>query len=248
MTIRQRQNAIIRSLRRKGTTTISKLSQEIGASRRTIFRDLSALRDEGYVIYTEPGRGGGIQLDPHSIQTGPLLSVTEVFALVISVYSIYALGNVPFTGLADSALSKIEKSLAPDKLHDLRRLIDCLYIGTLAPQVNIADMRESDTALLPEFESAFLKQHPLRFDYQDANNVKTERFVEPQAMLILPPLWYLVAWDPSRKDFRHFRMDRISHPSIIEDKTFARRHVPFDEHVTSVRNIAKSIKVLPEVK
>jgi predicted DNA-binding transcriptional regulator YafY len=46
-------------------------------------------------------------------------------------------------------------------------------------------------------------------------------------MLILPPIWYLVAWDPSRGDFRHFRMDRIIRPESAANGSFRRRHVPF---------------------
>lgn len=34
--------------------------------------------------------------------------------------------------------------------------------------------------------------------YRNANGAVSDRNVEPQAMLILPPLWYLVAWDPAR--------------------------------------------------
>jgi predicted DNA-binding transcriptional regulator YafY len=49
----------VRSLRRNGTSTIADLAEEVGASRRTVLRDISALRDEGFVIYSEPGRGGG---------------------------------------------------------------------------------------------------------------------------------------------------------------------------------------------
>jgi predicted DNA-binding transcriptional regulator YafY len=242
MKIRQRQDAIVRSLRRKGTTTITELAQEVGTSRRTVLRDLTALRDEGFVIYSEPGRGGGLQLDPHSLQTKVLLSVNEVFALVISVSSVNAIGGVPFTSLADNALSKIEKSLPLDKLHDLRRLLDCLYIGTLAQQVNLSNMGELDPSLLRVFEVAFLKQNPISFRYQDAQGEITERYVEPQAMLILPPLWYLVAWDPSRQDFRHFRMDRISQPKVIDGKIFHRRKVPFDNHASPVRNLAHNIR------
>lgn len=59
MNIRVRHEAIIRSLRRNGTLTVSELAAQVGASRRTVLRDLSALRDEGYVIHSEPGRGGG---------------------------------------------------------------------------------------------------------------------------------------------------------------------------------------------
>lgn len=239
MNIRLRQDTIVRSLRRNGTSTVANLAQEVGASRRTVLRDLNALRDEGYVIHSEPGRGGGLQLDPRSVQTTVKLSVAEVFALLISVSSMYTIGNIPFSGLADVALSKIEKALPSDKLHDLRRLLSCLYVGKLGEQVGIADMGEMDTTLLSAFETAFLQQQYLRFQYCDAKGAITNRYVEAQAMLILPPLWYLVAWDPSRKDFRHFRMDRISQPEVIEEKTFLRRHIPFDEHVSPVRNLAR---------
>ena len=244
MTVRQRHESIIRFLRRNGTTTIAKLEQEVGISRRTVMRDLCALREEGFVIHSEPGRGGGIQLDQRSVQTTVRLSVAEVFSLVISVSTVYAMGGVPFTTLADTALAKIEKSLPTDKLNDLRRLLDCLYIGTLSEHVNLSTMKTVDASLLPEFETAFLNQSPLKFHYQDVNDKKSQRLVEPQAMLILPPLWYLVAWDPSRQDFRHFRMDRISDPEVIEGETFLRRHVAFDQQVSAVRNFAHGYKSL----
>ena len=60
MNIRARHDAIIRSLRRNGMTTVDELAEEVGASRRTILRDIGALRDEGFVIHAEPGRGGGL--------------------------------------------------------------------------------------------------------------------------------------------------------------------------------------------
>ena len=44
-------------------------------------------------------------------------------------------------------------------------------------------MGKMDPQLLPAFETAFLGQHFIRFDYSDAKGNKTERQVEPQAML-----------------------------------------------------------------
>ena len=239
MTARSRHDAIVRSLRRNGTATIADLAAAVGASRRTVLRDISALRDEGFVIHSEPGRGGGLQLDPQSVQTTARLSVAEVFALLISVASMRAAGSLPFAGLADAGLAKIEKALPPDKLRDLRRFLDCLYVGQLSPLVDISDMAAMDSALLPAFETAFLERRRLRMRYVDANGAASERHVEPQAMLILPPLWYLVAWDPARQDYRHFRMDRISQPEIDEGATFQRRHVPFEDHVRPVRDLSR---------
>ncbi len=136
-------------------------------------------------------------------------------------------------------LAKIEKALPPDKVRDLRRLLDCLHIGQLSPQQDISDLGPIDPALLPAFETAFLQQRHLRFQYCDAQGTETSREIEPQAMLILSPLWYLVAWDPSREDFRHFRMDRISEPRSINGAQFRRRHVPFEDDVCPFRDLPR---------
>lgn len=239
MKARSRQDAIVRSLRRNGTSTLADLAEAVGASRRTVLRDISALRDQGFVIHSEPGRGGGLQLDPQSVQMTARLSVAEVFALLISVASMRAAGSLPFSGLADAGLAKIERALPPDKLRDLRRILSCLYVGRLSPLVDISDMGAMDPLLLPAFEAAFLRQQRLRFQYRDSKGNLTSRNVEPQALLILPPLWYLVAWDPAREGFRHFRMDRINRPQVEEDTTFQRRHVPFEDHVRPVRDFSR---------
>ena len=237
MDIRQRQDAIVRCLRRQGLTSVDDLVTKVGASRRTILRDIGALREQGYLIHSETGRGGGLLLDPQSVQTTTRLSVAEVFALLISVAAMRAFGSLPFSGLADSGLAKIEKALPPDKVQDLRRFLNCLHIGKLSPQQDLSDMGCIDHALLPAFETAFLKRLYLKFLYRDAKGVATRRAVEPQAMLILPPLWYLVAWDPSKQDYRHFRMDRISEPEPVEGSRFRNRHVPFEKDVCPYRDL-----------
>lgn len=231
MNIRQRHDTIVRSLRRSGTSTIEALANEVGASRRTVLRDISALRDEGYLIHSDVGRGGGVQLDPQSMQATAKLSVPEVFALLISVAAMRAAGNLPFSELADAGLAKIEKSLPRDKVRDLRAFLDCLHIGQLSPLQDLTDIGRMDPELLPSFEEAFLGRHLVRFGYRDAKGRNSTREVEPQAMLILPPLWYLVGWDPMRDDFRHFRMDRINNPKAVPDSSFRRRHVPFEDDI-----------------
>lgn len=236
---RSRQDMLIRQLRRSGTTTVAVLAAETGASRRTILRDLCALRDLGYVIHSEPGRGGGLQLDPQSVQTSPRLTVAEVFALLISVAALRAARSLPFAGLADAGLAKIERALPPDRLRDLRRFLDCLHVGQLAPEQDLSDLGQMDGALIGAFETAFLNRQLLSFRYRDAKAALTWRKVEPQALLILPPLWYLVGWDPERQDFRHFRMDRISAPEPVPESSFRRRHVPFAKDVCPYRDLAQ---------
>jgi predicted DNA-binding transcriptional regulator YafY len=207
------------------------LADRVGASRRTVLRDIGALRDQSFLIHSECGRGGGLRLDPQSTHSGARLSVSEVFALLISVAAMRAARSLPFADLADAGLAKIERGLPRDKVRDLRRLLDCLHIGQLSPQQDLSNVGTIEPDLLPAFESAFLQQLMMRFDYCDAKGQITQREVEPQALLILPPLWYLVAWDPAVDGFRHFRMDRISNPMAINHTSFRRRHVPFEKDV-----------------
>lgn len=238
MNTRLRHDAILRTLRRSGSSTVGALATEVGASRRTILRDIGRLRDEGFVLHTEAGRGGGVQIDGQSSSPAARLSVTEVFALVISVAAMRAARSLPFSGLADTGLAKIERALPADKVRDLRRLLACLHIGQLSPLQDLTAIGPMNPALLPGFEDAFLRRLHLRFSYRDAQGRVSDREVEPQALLILPPLWYLVAWDPSRSGFRHFRMDRIASPEVVEGASFRPRHVPFEADIcpyTSVR-------------
>jgi predicted DNA-binding transcriptional regulator YafY len=239
MNIRNRHEAVVRSLRRNLTSTVDDLANEIGVSSRTILRDISALRDEGFVIHSDVGRGGGLQLDPRYIQTATKLSVPEVFALLISVATMRAAGKLPFSNLADTGLAKIEKALPSDKTKDLREFLTCLHIGQISPLQDLSDMGEMDQMLLPVFEVSFLQRQLIRFNYKDAKGRETLREVEPQAMLILQPLWYLVAWDPTKDDFRHFRMDRIGEPETIEGTKFRRRHIPFEDDVCPYEELSK---------
>lgn len=239
MNIRNRHEAIVRSLRRNLTSTLEELAQEVGVSRRTILRDISSLRDEGFVIHSDVGRGGGLQLDPRSIQTAARLTVPEVFSLLISVATMRAAEKLPFSNLADTGLAKIEKALPSDKAKDLREFLSCLHIGQISPLQDLSDMGLMDQMLLPAFETSFLQRQYMRFSYRDAKGRETLREVEPQAMLILEPLWYLVAWDPTKNDFRHFRMDRISQPETIEGTKFRRRHVPFEDDVCPYEELAR---------
>lgn len=230
----------MRSLRRNGTSTVEVLADEVQASRRTVLRDIAALRDEGFVIHSDVGRGGGLQLDPQSMQTTARFSVPEVFALLISVAAMRATGLLPFSDLADAGLAKIERALPSDKIRELRAFLDRLHIGKLSPQQDLTDLGKMAPELLPVFQEAFLNLQCISFEYSDAKGRRTRREVEPQAILILPPLWYLVAWDPLRGDFRHFRMDRISTPTVIAGSSFRRRHVPFEADVCPFRDMADS--------
>jgi hypothetical protein len=72
---------------------------------------------------------------------------------------------LPFAGLADTGLAKIEKAVPPEKLRDLRRFLDCLHIRQVSPQQDLSEMRPMDPAVLPACETAFLERRCLSFAF-----------------------------------------------------------------------------------
>lgn len=116
MSTRSRQDELVRLLRRRGSTTVACLTESLEISRRTALRDIADLREQGFVIRTTSGPGGGVYLDPTSILVSPKLSSSEVFALLISVAVLKETHSIPFAHLADTGLKKIEQSLPRDRV------------------------------------------------------------------------------------------------------------------------------------
>jgi hypothetical protein len=56
-------------------------------------------------------------------------------------------------------------------------MLDSLYVGPLVSQVDVSNVVEIDSGLLPAFEWAFLERLSLKFDYVDAEGAMTQRCV-----------------------------------------------------------------------
>ncbi|MGH1348407.1 MAG: helix-turn-helix transcriptional regulator [Nannocystales bacterium] len=220
-----RRKALVRLLRRSARRTVAELADELAVSRRTVLRDLAVLRDRGFSISGDGGRGGGVQMDPNTILLSTQLAADEVVALVLSVAMLRATPWVPFSDRADRALEKIEGALPAERLRDLRRLLSRVLVGEPAPLDEFGTPDSVDTALLGAFQQAFTQREVLEFRYQDRRGRHTARTVEPHALLVRAPFWYILAWDQKRSALRQFRMDRIRTPRARTGETFAPRSI-----------------------
>jgi predicted DNA-binding transcriptional regulator YafY len=65
----------------------------------------------------------------------------------------------------------------------------------------------------------------VRFAYRGRDGTASRREVEPHSLVNLGRRWYLVAWDRGRRDWRTFRVDRLSGPAATGVR-FAARELP----------------------
>ena len=220
MRIADRHDQLLRMLRRRADWTVADLARECGVSRRTVLRDLGALREAGFDLDAFSGPGGGVRLNPTSIMVTSQLRTNEVIALIVSVEIARAAKTVPFAAGAEHAIAKIEQALPAARATELRALRERILVGE--PSRDDARPANIDPQLVEAFETAFTTTRLLAFTYRDQQGRRTDRKVEPHGLLVRQPLWYVIAWDTDRNAPRLFRADRVAAPAVT-DHTFVAR-------------------------
>lgn len=232
-----RREQLLRLLRRRADWTVAGLAREVGVSRRTVLRDLGAVRERGFDIDAFSGPGGGVRLNPTSVMITSQLRTDEVVALVVSVEIARAARTIPFAAGAEHAISKIEQALPAARAAELRALRERILVGGPSGTAKPADI---DTRLVEAFETAFTASRLLAFTYRDQRGRSTNRRIEPHGLLVRQPLWYVIAWDPDRHAPRLFRADRITAPAVSDHAFLARP----GEFVTGLCPDAEPVSVL----
>jgi predicted DNA-binding transcriptional regulator YafY len=218
--VRDRHDRLVRLLRGRADWTTAALACELGISRRTVLRDLDALRGAGFELHSFSGPGGGVRLNPSSVMVTSRLRTAEVIALIVSVEMARATTAVPFAAGADRALAKIEEALPPVRVAELRALRERILVGE--PSRGAAPPVEIDPDLVAAFETAATDGRLLAFTYHDASGRTTNRLVEPHGLLVRQPWWYLIGWDRGRNAARLLRADRIRNPAMTDHRFTAR--------------------------
>ena len=197
----------------------NELSERVGVDARTIRRDVDRLRELGYAVEASPGLGGGYQLKPGSLLPPVLLNDDEAVAVAVAVRAAAgSIGRMEET--AAGLLAKLDQ-LLPARL---RRRASALHSVT----VSLTSSRALPSIeILTRIATACRDHLKLRLNYRDRAGNATTRTVEPLRLAHTGHLWYLVAWDAQRADWRTFRTDRIQR-LVSAGPHFAPREFPGD--------------------
>jgi predicted DNA-binding transcriptional regulator YafY len=195
------------------------LSERVGVDARTIRRDIGRLRELGYAVAATPGLGGGYQLRPGSLLPPVLLDDDEAVAVAVAIRA--AAGSVGKMDEAASGLLAKLDQLLPARL---RKRASALHSVT----VSLASSHPLPSIeMLTRIATACRDRLKLRLNYCDRGGNATTRTVEPLRLAHTGHLWYLVAWDAQRADWRTFRMDRIQR-LVSSGPHFVPREFPGD--------------------
>jgi predicted DNA-binding transcriptional regulator YafY len=189
----------------------SELASRLGVSTRTVRKDISRLRELGYLVDAVHGAAGHYQLGVGATLPPLLLDDDEAVAIAVGLHS-----GAGVSGIRDSsarALAKLERVLP----HRLRRSVAAIAASTShGPENTSTDAPdpEVDPALLRALAAAIRDRVSVRFDYHDQARDDPPpgpaRVVEPYRLVSWQRRWYLVATEPGHGPWRVLRVDWIS--------------------------------------
>lgn len=196
----------------------SHLASELGISLRTLYRDIATLQGQGANIEGEPGLG--YVLRPGFMLPPLMFTDEEIEALVLGSRWVSERADQQLSRAAKGALSKIA-SVLPD---DLRTALDAnsLMVGkreeTKVEAIDLAQIRR-----------AIRVERKLQIQYLDLKGNSSERTIWPVALGYFDRVRMLAGWCELRREFRHFRTDRISAALVMSERYPRRRQVLLKE-------------------
>lgn len=207
---------VIRILEARYGATVDELAEECGVTRRTIYRDLDAIRDAGYPLISES------EADGHTVyrfMTGfkkvpPItFSLEELMTLYLCRGQLGFLRGTPFQDDLDAIFGRIHSSLPPRSVAHLERIAE-----TASPKFQGDRNYASQKELLKVIRKALLYQYRLDLSYTPARRSTENYRFDPYTLLFYEGALYLGGYAHNRKALRLFLVDRIEQVAILDDR------------------------------
>ena len=211
--------AIVLELQGRDCVTAEALAHTFGVTKRTIYRDILALNESGVPVVSAAGQGywlmEGYFLPPVS------LSLDEAIMLTLGSEVMAQSFDAPGRAAAKSGSRKIEAVLSGAVAKEVAYLKDNIRFVRMDSDVLIDT---SETLRL--VRGAIVEGRALHLHYfkrlNRTSGERSERTVDPHALIHLKDTWMLSAYCHLRGAMRIFRLDRI-HEIEILTQTFERQ-------------------------
>ena len=214
--------AIITQLQSKRVVTAQQLAKKFGVSVRTIYRDIKVLEQAGVPILVEEGKGYML-MEGYSVPP-VMFTEDEANSLITAEQLILKSSDSSLRKEYVNAIEKIRAVLRYSTKEKAALLSDRIAVSPA-----IGKLSESDSLTI--IQRALTSFRGLKISYVSMYENQTDREAEPFAIYYsLEESWLLIAYCRLRKDFRMFRLDRISKIELL-DWTFEPHKITLSEYL-----------------
>jgi predicted DNA-binding transcriptional regulator YafY len=187
--------------------TAAVLADELEVTVRTVYRDIATLQARRVPIDGAAGIGYVLR---RGFDLPPLMfTAEEIEAIAVGARLVSRTGDPGLQDAAESVLSKVTVVL-PEALRT--QLVSApVYVSSsgapVAAGVNLAEVRQ-----------AIRDESKLQIAYVDEKGERTERTIWPIAVAYYVQATLVGAWCELRRDYRHFRADRIVSLAVLQER------------------------------
>jgi predicted DNA-binding transcriptional regulator YafY len=192
---------------RCGLSVIDLVEME-NVTRRTIYRDLQALQEAGFPLFSESVEGGSrwAFIDTYRFQVPEPFTLTELMALHLYSDFTKAFKGTFFYDSLESLFKKVRATLTPATVAFLEKAQASFAIG-IKPYKDYGAYRE----IMNQLGQVIPNRHRVEFAYHALKAQKqTLRKVDPYRLWFFDGSIYLIGYCHLRKEVRTFVLDRIN--------------------------------------
>jgi predicted DNA-binding transcriptional regulator YafY len=210
--------AMVMHLQGRRLVRAEELARRFEISVRTVYRDVAALLEAGVPIVGEAGVGYSLVRGYHLPPV--MLTADEAAALTVGAEMVRQFGDASVAEPMHSAIDKLRAVLPRDRQEQVERLAQQTVIRG-QPARTTAE--PAGQPWLLAVQRGVAQRHVLRLWYRaGSRGDETQREVEPLGVVFYGGAWYCVGWCRLRKDYRHFRVDRVQRLEVLPE-TFPTR-------------------------
>lgn len=207
--------SIVLILLDKERISAKELADMFEVSLRTIYRDIDAIDLAGIPIRSTSGVGGGFEVMPNYKLNKNVFSTTDLTAILIGLSS---LSNMMRGDELINALAKVKSFIPAKRVKEIELRVNqiCIDLSQWMGNGNIQLYLEIIKISLQE-------RKLLSFEYIAHHGNQSIRIIEPYQLVLKGSHWYLYGYCNERRDYRLFRLSRMSNLQMQEE-TFTLRN------------------------
>ncbi|KPK74908.1 MAG: hypothetical protein AMJ79_12895 [Phycisphaerae bacterium SM23_30] len=202
------------------------LADELGVSRRTLFRDLDMLYKAGIPYYFDEEEGG-YRVDRHCFLPPLNLTLSEALALMLAAQPAGEKESLPLLQQARSAAVKIESMLP---VHIQQQCGSVMKGTSIRLAAKARHLQLDETLVL--LQEALRQRRRVRIIY-------ISFFEKQQLALTLHPYhlhfaqraWYVIGYSEMHKEIRTFKLGRIKTAKMLKSRYLLERPFRIDEYL-----------------
>lgn len=213
---------ILTLLQSKKYVPAESIAARFGISIRTVYRDVKALCEQGIPVSFEQGKGyfvvQGYFLPPVAF------SSEEANALLLMETMVQGFADKSIRKHYSSALQKVKAVLRSTQKDSVEALLPSI-------RIQLPQWLQPDYEYLSTLQQCIAAKTVVSLCYTDVRQQATERCIEPIGLLFYAFSWHLIAWCQLRRDYRDFKVERISAVRNTGNAFTQPSHLSLDEYI-----------------